>query len=175
METQLGRRIYQERNAVSPSVCRDYVQQGDRVGWSPTNISELDPSFSRSHAVINVDAQTLFAAVRHIAPPTLDEMHIVSLAEQRTQLMRYREGEYFGVHTDAPFVAQDGAITKLSLVLYLNDDYAGGETIFPDLGLEVRPEVGKILLFPPDLSHMSKPISRGMKYIIRSEVLYRPA
>jgi len=174
METQLGRRIYQIRNAVSPSVCRDYMQQGDRVGWSPSNISELNPSYSRSQACINIDTRALFAAIRHTAPPRLDDMDIVSLAEQRTQLMRYREGEYFGVHTDSPLVAQDGAITKLSLVLYLNDDYAGGETVFPDLALDVKPEVGKILLFPPDLLHMSKPISRGTKYIIRSEVLYRP-
>jgi predicted 2-oxoglutarate/Fe(II)-dependent dioxygenase YbiX len=175
VKTQLGTRIYQIRNAVSPSGCRDYVQQGDRVGWIPSNISELNPLYARSQANINIDTRALFAAIRHTAPPRLDDMDIVSLAEQRTQLMRYSEGEYFGVHTDSPFVAQDGAITKLSLVLYLNDDYTGGETVFPDLALEVRPEVGKILLFPPDLPHMSKPISHGAKYIVRSEVLYRPS
>ena len=173
METQFETRIYQIHNAVSPSVCRNYVQQGDRVGWSPTNISELNPLFSRSQAAINIDTQALFAAIQHTAPPRLDDMDIVSLVEQRTACMRYSEGEHFGLHTDSPFVAPDGAFTKLSLVLYLNDDYTGGETVFPDLALEVRPEVGKILLFPPTLNHMSKPIFRGTKYIVRSEVLYR--
>ena len=173
METHLETRIYQIHNAVSSSVCRDYAQQGDRTGWSSTNISELNPLFSRSQAHINIDTQALFAAIQHTAPPHLDNMDIVSLAEQQTACMRYSEGEYFGIHTDSPFVAQDGAITKLSLVLYLNDDYTGGETVFPDLALEIKPEVGKILLFPPILRHMSKPISHGAKYIIRSEVLYR--
>jgi predicted 2-oxoglutarate/Fe(II)-dependent dioxygenase YbiX len=173
MEKQFGTRIYQIFNAVSPSVCRDYVQQGDRAGWNPTNVSELNPLFSRSQAYINIDVQALFAAIQHTVPSRLDDMVIVSLAEQRTACMRYSEGEYFGLHTDSPFVAQDGAITKLSLVLYLNDDYKGGETVFPDLALEIKPEVGKILLFPPNLRHMSKPISLGAKYIVRSEVLYR--
>lgn len=174
MEIPLETRIYQIHNAISPSICRDYVQQGGHVGWYPTNISELNPLFSRSQTHINIDTQALFAAIQHAAPPRLDDMEIVSLVEQRTACMRYSEGEYFGLHTDSPFVAQDGAFTKLSLVLYLNDDYSGGETVFPDLALEVSPEIGKILLFPPNLHHMSKPISRGTKYIVRSEVLYRP-
>lgn len=174
MEIPIEMRIYQMHNAVSPSVCCDYVRQGDRAGWHPTNITELHPSFSRSQTNINIDTQALFAAILHTIPPQLDDMDIVSLVEQRTACMRYSEGEYFGLHTDSPFVARDGAMTKLSLVLYLNDDYIGGETLFPDLALEVRPEVGKILLFPPTLHHMSKPISRGTKYIVRSEVLYRP-
>lgn len=173
METQFGTQIYQIHNAVSPSVCRDYVQEGDRVGWSPTNISELNPLFSRSQTTIRIDTQALFAAIQHTAPPRLNDMDIVSLVEQRTACMRYSEGEYFGLHSDAPFIAPDGAFTRLSLVLYLNDDYTGGETVFPDQALEVIPEVGKVLLFPPTLRHMSKPISRGTKYIVRSEVLYR--
>lgn len=174
MEIPLETRIYQIQNAISPAVCRDYIQQGDRVGWSPTNISELNPLFSRSQTHISIGTQALFAAIQHTAPPRLDGMEIISLVEQRTACMRYSEGEYFGLHTDSPFVAQDGACTKLSLVLYLNDDYSGGETFFPDLALEVNPEVGKVLLFPPNLHHMSKPIYRGTKYIVRSEVLYRP-
>jgi len=47
--------------------------------------------------------------------------------------------------------------------------------VFADLTLEVKPEIGKILLFPPTLRHLSKPITQGAKYIRRSEVLYRPA
>lgn len=173
METQLGTRIYQIHHAISSSVCRDYVQQGDVVGWGPTNIGELNPLFSRSQAAIDIDMPVLFAAIQSTVPPQLDGMDIVALAGPRTACMRYSAGEYFGLHTDSPFVAEDGALTKLSLVLYLNDDYTGGETVFPDQALEVRPEIGTILLFPPNLRHMSKPIIRGIKYIIRSEVLYR--
>lgn len=173
METQLDTRIYQIHHAVSLSVCRNYIQRGDAIGWGPTNIGELNPLFSRSQAAIDIDVPALFAVIQPTAPAQLDGMEIVALAEQYTACMRYSVGEHLGLHTDAPFLGEDGALTKLSLVLYLNDDYIGGETVFPELALEVKPEVGKILLFPPDHRHLSKPIEQGAKYIIRSEVLYR--
>jgi predicted 2-oxoglutarate/Fe(II)-dependent dioxygenase YbiX len=167
--------IYQIHRAVSQAVCHNYMQQADCAGWCPTNIHELNPLFSRTQAMIPIDTLTLFAAIQHTAPSQLDNMEILSLVEQRTACMRYNEGEFFGLHTDSPFIAQGGAQTKLSLVLYLNDDYMGGETFFPDRALEVKPEIGKILLFSPTLRHMSKPIARGAKYIVRSEVLYQPS
>ena len=67
--------------------------------------------------------------------------------------MKYTQGEEFGIHTDAPYRGEDGSVTKLSLVLYLNDDYFGGETWFPDLSLNVKPQTGKVILFAPDLRH----------------------
>ena len=166
--------IYEIYKAVSPSVCLSYVQQGNFLGWLPSNISELNPLFARSQTIVDIDTDLLFQAIKNSAPTRLDDMDIDSLVKKRTTCHEDTEGEYFGIHTDAPFVAHDGsAITKLSLVLYLNDDYAGGETVFPELSLEVKPESGKVLLFPPNLCHMSKPISCGVKYIVRSEVLYK--
>lgn len=166
--------IYQLLHAVSPAVCHQYIQAADLAGWKPTNIHTLSPLFSRTQAVIPIDCPALFLAILPGVPKRLDTLEIVSLIEQRTACMRYEEGEYFGMHTDTPFVSQDGARTGLSLVLYLNDNYTGGETMFSDLDLEVKPETGKVLLFPPTLLHLSKPVTRGSKYIIRSEVLYRP-
>ena len=166
--------VYQLGAAVSPQVCREYIQTADRAGWQPSNIRDLNPLFSRTQASIPIDLQALFTAIQPIAPSQLGPLEIVSLIAHRTACMRYTEGEYFGVHTDAPFIAPDGACTGLSLVLYLNENYDGGETVFPDLALEVRPATGKIVLFPPTLRHLSQPITRGAKYIIRSEVLYRP-
>jgi hypothetical protein len=167
--------VYQLGAAISPAVCHEYIRVADRAGWQPSNIRDLNPLFSRAQASIPIDLQALFTAIQPIAPAQLGgTLEIVSLIAQRTICMRYSEGEYFGIHTDAPFMAPDGARTGLSLVLYLNDDYKGGETVFPDLALEVRPATGKIVLFAPTLRHLSQPITRGAKYIIRSEVLYRP-
>lgn len=175
MEEQLSERIIQIPQAITPAVCQTYIQQGDQVGWGATNIGELNPLYSRSQAVMYIDIAALVAAIQQRAPHTLDGLEIATLAPERTACMRYSQGEFFGLHTDAPYVAPDGALSKLSFILYLNDDYQGGETFFPELGLAVSPEVGKILLFPPDIPHMSNPIMHGAKYIVRSEVLYRPA
>lgn len=39
-------------------------------------------------------------------------------------------------------------------VLYLNDDYEGGETYFPNHGILVTPKTGKFVLFPSNVEYM---------------------
>jgi len=39
-------------------------------------------------------------------------------------------------------------------VLYLNDDYEGGETFFPYLDVKIKPEKGKLLLFPSNIGYI---------------------
>jgi hypothetical protein len=167
-------RLYEFPNAIDPRTCRDFIDRGNRSGWIESDIRQLNPLFSRSQTCIFIDTTLLFAAVSQSLPEALDGMQLDSLVPDRTSCMRYLVGEYFGLHSDSPFCAHDGqSIAKLSLVLYLNDDYQGGETVFPDLNISVRPQVGKFLAFAPATRHSSTPIIEGTKYIIRSEVLYR--
>lgn len=56
------------------------------------------------------------------------------------QCVRYDPGERFGIHVD-------GRDRKQTLLLYLNADFEGGGTIFPDLDLVVAPKTGAALLF----------------------------
>eukprot|EP00968_Pinguiococcus_pyrenoidosus_P020685 scaffold2506_cov236-Pinguiococcus_pyrenoidosus.AAC.15 len=65
------------------------------------------------------------------------------------QLARYQVGQQFRLHTDTVEDFNDllpgGRIT--TLILYLNEDFVGGHTDFPKLGLSVEPERGAALLF----------------------------
>ena len=51
---------------------------------------------------------------------------------------------------------------------YLNDVLEGGETIFPMLGVSVKPVRGKTLLWPAEWTHahLGKAVEKGNKYII---------
>lgn len=53
-----------------------------------------------------------------------------------------------------------------SSVLYLNDDYEGGNTYFTHLGVEVRPETGKLLAFGAgsEYQHGVRPITSGNRF-----------
>jgi hypothetical protein len=42
---------------------------------------------------------------------------------------------------------------RYSAVLYLNDDYSKGEIFFENLGIELRPKAGSLLVFPGDAEH----------------------
>jgi predicted 2-oxoglutarate/Fe(II)-dependent dioxygenase YbiX len=55
-------------------------------------------------------------------------------------------------------------------VMYLNDDYEGGEIFFPNLGLELKPQPRTLIVFPGTLFflHGVKRVTRGMRHTIAS-------
>jgi hypothetical protein len=57
----------------------------------------------------------------------------------------------------------------------LNEGFSGGETDFPEQSRTIVPKTGESLLFQHKLLHAGKPVTDGTKYVLRSDVLYRPA
>ena len=57
------------------------------------------------------------------------------------------DAEQFKEHVDV--FNREGAKRFLILMVYLNDDFDNGETEFTIFGDKVKPETGKILIFPP--------------------------
>jgi hypothetical protein len=99
------------------------------------------------------------------------------------QVMQYRPGEEFRPHYDFLDPLEPGYSAELArrgqriatFILYLNDDFEGGETDFPDAGLSHRGRSGDALLFAnvdsagaPDrlTRHSGRPPSRGEKWIL---------
>jgi len=39
-------------------------------------------------------------------------------------------------------------------IIYLNEDYSGGKTYYPDYGIEITPEAGKLAVHPGDVNHI---------------------
>jgi hypothetical protein len=75
------------------------------------------------------------------------------------------EGKHFRIHAD------DGPSYKctVSAVIYLNDNYDGGQIHFPRLdNLTFKPEYGDIAIFPSNYiyEHASLPIKSGTKYCV---------
>jgi hypothetical protein len=88
-------------------------------------------------------------------------------------MKRYRTGgaERFQLHFDA---VQHVANRYLVVLWYLNDVEAGGETRFPQLDFLVRPEAGRLLMFPPYWMYQHEgtaPVS-GEKYILSTYLLF---
>ena len=54
----------------------------------------------------------------------------------------------------------------LTAILYLNDDFEGGELALPQQGLVYKPRAGSLIVFPSDFCfpHASHPLTRGTKY-----------
>ena len=71
----------------------------------------------------------------------------------------------------------------LTFLIYLNNNFQGGETRYyyaaPVKGMEARgvtPKIGSIMIFPQGNSasilHEGSAVTRGSKYVIRTDVLY---
>lgn len=81
-------------------------------------------------------------------------------------IRKYNTGIGMGAHADV--YPRDDNQTTLSAVIYINDDYTGGQIFFPEFDLEIKPEAGSILFFPPteDYLHEAKPVGAGRKLMI---------
>jgi predicted 2-oxoglutarate/Fe(II)-dependent dioxygenase YbiX len=94
-------------------------------------------------------------------------------ANERLRCYRYLPGQYFAPHFDGHFRRDDGDESLLTLMVYLNACEGGGHTVFTDLELEVKPTTGMAVLFNHRLLHEGAKVTAGVKYAVRSDVMYR--
>ncbi|KYF42706.1 oxidoreductase, 2OG-Fe(II) oxygenase family protein [Toxoplasma gondii ARI] len=132
---------------------RDYTssKSPSRTSWSvPLAIAETD-------IVENIERiVSAFAGmpVEHLEPLVV---------------VRYEEGQYFKLHSD-------GGFRPKTILLYLNDVEAGGETSFENLGFRVAPMKGAGVLWnnsypgtneiDPRLIHAGLPPEKGVKFVV---------
>jgi hypothetical protein len=95
---------------------------------------------------------------------------------EEPQLLRYRSGGFYLSHSDAyDYVREQGAWRKavdrdVSLLIYLNDEYEGGELHFKRLSYTLRPRAGMLVWFPSDIryEHMAQIVTSGRRYALVS-------
>jgi predicted 2-oxoglutarate/Fe(II)-dependent dioxygenase YbiX len=80
-----------------------------------------------------------------------------------TQLVRYITGGYFVPHQDSD--EAEFASRYFTVLCYLNNDFEGGNTIFPSLKCNMRSYPGKAMIFPSQYLHAAEPVTRGEKFI----------
>lgn len=86
--------------------------------------------------------------------------------------VKYGKNQHFGVHSDHGF----SYVCTVSSVLYLNDNYEGGELYFPYFDFKLKPEFGDIVFFPSTylFAHASLPVTDGIKYSAVTMFDYQP-
>jgi prolyl 4-hydroxylase len=97
------------------------------------------------------------------------------------QVLSYVPGQEYRLHSDA---LPPGANQRiLTLLVYLNNDFDGGETAFPDLGISHRGAAGDAIIFAnvdaagrPEARarHAGLPVRRGRKWLLSKWIRERP-
>lgn len=103
-------------------------------------------------------------AVKHVMSDYNTLWNFTMTYYEAYNFVKYGAGEYFKTHVDhGPFNCY-----TTSLVVYLNDDYEGGEIEWNRFGIKVKPTAGSIAVFPSNFiyEHESHLITSGMKYAV---------
>jgi hypothetical protein len=89
----------------------------------------------------------------------------IELTQIRSIIRSYGDG--MPVHHDDDPYRLD-VTTRYGFVLYLNDDYTGGEIYYPKLNIEYKPKVGDLVIHPgsEEYSHGVRDIVSGERYNI---------
>lgn len=117
----------------------------------------------------------------HIAQAIWPHVAVMDLRGQTpyavdSMMKIYRLTEGQGVvhpHKDEDFDGPDGSRALFSVIVYLNEDFKGGETVFDGSIEAPRSEVGGGLIFPHDLVHEGRPVQSGVKYVLKTDLFVK--
>jgi predicted 2-oxoglutarate/Fe(II)-dependent dioxygenase YbiX len=176
---------------LDPDECSALIEAAEARGFVGAG-SDYPPSYrNNDRQVLDDDAlaRRLFDRLRTYAPERLVDgdgagwrLHALN---ERLRLCRYRPGQRFNIHQDGVHHRGADQRTRLTFMIYLTDGDAfdGGDTVFyaqgprgddaPPIVARVRPRAGLLIVFDHALWHAGEAVTRGIKHILRSDLLYR--
>jgi hypothetical protein len=54
------------------------------------------------------------------------------------------------------------------VVIYLNDDFQGGELVYPESNISIKPEMGMLICHPANKKHLVSKVLSGNRYTLTS-------
>ena len=163
------------------------IARAEEIGFrSPA--PEYPPSYRNNDRLVLDDPALAGRLMERLAPHLPARLRVEgrdwrpSGLNERFRLCRYRPGQRFGIHRDGVHRREDGQRSLLTFMVYLNGagEFRGGSTrFFPTRGapasstVALAPTAGTLILFTHDLWHDGEEVSGGVKYVLRSDVVYR--
>lgn len=188
MLTQIDPDIFTLRHCFSAEECETLIATAEAIGFREATVgfssgAKLAKAIRNNDRVTLQDpelANTMFQKVAN-SIPSLEGMVPVAV-DAKIRFYRYTAGQMFRRHRDGHVTNEQGQTSLLTYLVYLNDSFAGGETIFSEVfgsGAnrkkvihDIQPETGMALLFRHHRLHEGCPILQGTKYVLRSDIFF---
>lgn len=128
---------------------------------------EIDPDHSKAHS-------KAYSILEMIDRPYREALNVwsektgnlkVELVTKNYTIKKYDTGGAIPAHTDRDHDKDFNTYDWTALV-YLNDDYDGGELEFNSLGYSIKPSAGSIIFFSSDEVHTAHAVVSGNKYFM---------
>jgi hypothetical protein len=152
--------------------CRNFI---DIIEGSSDLSPPNNPLYRDQDRAIKDDpviAKELFRRLRPHLPERINMLKLIGLND-RLRMYRYRAGQRFEPHMDHWYRPSETRITLHTVLVYFNDDFEGGETRFQEqIEQTIIPKRGRVAIFQHKIRHEGCPVRRGVKYVMRSDVIY---
>jgi predicted 2-oxoglutarate/Fe(II)-dependent dioxygenase YbiX len=162
---------YAASSAAVPATVQDIDAQGDDPRAHRSTIRVTD--HIDTTGIDDWLAPLLTAALQNVAAP-----HYGSAFAwfERPALLRYRSGGHYVPHADADnWIAnekrwQRAVDRDISILLYLDENYEGGDLDFPNFRFRLKPSAGMLICFPSDhrYVHCAHEVTRGERHVLVS-------
>jgi hypothetical protein len=158
--------------------CEDLLVLSEHLGFQEAEVNlssgaKMMKTIRNNYRLLYEDAQLAakyWAQLKDFCPATLDDSNAAGLNEQ-FRFYKYESAQRFKRHIDGRFRRNDLEESRITFMIYLNDEFEGGETAFDTV--TIHPKAGMALCFIHELKHEGCPVTAGTKYVIRSDVMYQ--
>jgi len=174
-------------DVLTPEECQELIELTEEIGYKSATINigggkeAILPSYRKSDNCITTNkewAGRLWACVKDIVRVEIDGC-IPAGIHEKLEFIRYTEGDFYNQHLDKTIIRPSGKeMSMMTFYLYLNDDFQAGalSLVNPQddvIGIECRPQTGRLLLYEQKLHTKDNVVRSGLKYILRADIMFK--
>ncbi len=162
----------------SAAECERYIAWSEDQGYEEARV-QIDGKQTMFKSIRNNSrlmfhdnelAATLWEKFKPFAFPEFGNNEVSGLNEM-FRFYKYEPGQRFKKHIDGSYIRNEEEASYFTLMIYLNDDFEGGETLIEKHS--IKPQKGMALAFYHGIRHSGEPIIEGTKYVLRTDVMYK--
>eukprot|EP01080_Neovahlkampfia_damariscottae_P003844 gene3844-7004_t len=174
---------------LKPSECSNLIQHANSAGFSAID-KEYPKNYRNNKRLVSyatITSQTLWTRLQNLLKENeFDKITPFGYGHEGIwrpiglnpcfKFSVYEEGDFFAPHFDGIYIPFENQTSIMTLMIYLNDDFEGGNTIFhseKNQTLKIEKSIGKAILFNHDILHEGEKVTKGKKYILRTEIMFQ--
>jgi predicted 2-oxoglutarate/Fe(II)-dependent dioxygenase YbiX len=170
--------IWTIENFLTDKACEDLILFSEQRGFEEAKVSlssgaKMMKGLRNNYRLLYKDenlANKYWEKLKDSCPNTIETNKAIGLNEQ-FRFYKYESNQRFKRHIDGRFKRNETEESRITFMIYLNDDFEGGATKFDNL--TINPKMGTALCFIHEQKHEGCPVTTGAKYVIRTDVMYK--
>lgn len=175
---KLSEQIFLLKDFWSVEKCIALIERSEQIGYEQAlidgdNGQVLAEEVRNNQRILFTDIalrDQIWSEVKEFAPQKIGNSIAIGLNEM-FRFYKYQPGQLFKKHRDQSFMRNESEASYYTLLIYLNNEFEGGTTTFNNI--TINPKTGACLIFLHDLEHEGAIITEGVKYVLRTDIMYQ--